>query len=214
MRRHRTALILPALLVPLAALMGGWAIVTMDDVPDFAEAGKPLPLSFMVRQHGAEPMKGIRPTLEARSGATVVRADARPGTTAGQYVATLALSQPGDWTLTVNSGHGASKVTLLPIQVVPAGARPPAPPSDYERGRRLFVGKGCIGCHTREEGGLKGGETIGPMLTGKRWQAEFLARFLANPAANPTNTGTFRMPNLGLKPAEISALTAFLNGGR
>ena len=43
-----------------------------------------------------------------------------------------------------------------------------------------------IGCHTRDEGGLDGGETIGPVLTGKRWQAEFLARFLANPAANST----------------------------
>jgi mono/diheme cytochrome c family protein len=216
MARRSYALVLPALLLlpPLGALLGGWATVTVDDLPDYVETGKPLTVSFMVRQHGVSPMKGVHPTIEARSGGSTARAEASPGQETGQYVAALTLAQPGDWTVTIHSGHGNSELTLLPIRAIPAGANAPAPPVEFERGRRLFVSKGCVGCHTRDEGDIAGGETIGPALTGKRWQAEFLHRFLADPAANATHTGTFRMPNLGLKQREIAALVEFLNGRR
>lgn len=210
MARRPYALFLPALLL-LPALRGGWATVTVDDLPDFVKAGKPLTLSFMVRQHGVSPMKGLHPTLEARTGGTTARAEAEPAKEAGRYVAVIALRQPGDWTITINSGWGNSKLTLLPITAISAGGSTPAAPAEHERGRRLFVAKGCVGCHTRDEGDLQGGETIGPGLTGKRWQAEFLGRFLADPAANATRSGTFRMPNLGLRQVEIASLVAFLN---
>jgi len=213
MARRPYALLLPALLFlpPVAALMGGWATVTVDELPDFVDCGKPLTLTFMVRQHGVTPLKGVHPTIEARSAGAVARADARPGRVDGQYVAELALRDPGDWTITINSGWGTSKLTLLPIRAISSGSPAPAAPAEDERGRRLFVSKGCIGCHTRAEGNVPGGETIGPVLTGKRWQAEFLRRFLADPAANATHSGAFRMPNLGLKQGEIAALVAFLN---
>ena len=35
---------------------GGWAVITVDDLPDSVEAAKPIPLSFMVRQHGMTPL--------------------------------------------------------------------------------------------------------------------------------------------------------------
>jgi cytochrome c2 len=216
MPRRSYSLLLPALLlVPsLGALMGGWATVTVDELPDFVEAGKPLTISFMVRQHGVTPMKGVHPTLEARAGGYTARAAAEPGKTDGRYVAVLELRQPGDWTITINSGWGNSKLTLLPIRAVPAAVQAPATLTEYERGRRLFVSKGCVGCHTRDEADVSAGETIGPVLTGKRWQSDFLKRFLADPAAYATHTGTFRMPNLDLKQAEIARLVAFLNAER
>ena len=55
---------------------------------------------------------------------------------------------------------------------------------------------------------------IGPVLTGKRYEAAWLRKFLADPAANATHTGTFRMPNLGLKESEIASLAAFVNAER
>jgi cytochrome c2 len=213
MARRSAALLLPAfLLLPsLGALMGGWATVTVDDLPDYVETGKSLTLTFMVRQHGVTPLKGVHPTLEARSGGNTARADAETGRVDGQYVATLRLAQPGDWTITINSGFGSSKLTLLPIRAIASPGVAPVALADDERGRRLFVSKGCIGCHTRADVDVGGGETIGPVLTGKRWQADFLRRFLADPAGNATHTGSFRMPNLGLKQAEIAYLAAFLN---
>lgn len=214
MPRRADALLLPALLlVPLlSAHPGGWATITVDHLPDFVVAGKPLPLNFMVRQHGVTPLKGIHPTIEARSGNNSAQAAAAPGKEAGRYEAQISLREPGDWTITINSGFGSSKLTLLPIHVVATDSPAPKPLADDEQGRRLFVSKGCIGCHTRADVDVGGGEVIGPVLTGKRWQTEFLHKFLADPAANATHTGTFRMPNLGLSQVEIAYLAKFLNG--
>lgn len=216
MPRRSYALLLPALLlVPLfGRAMGGWATVTVEDVPDYVEAGKPLPLKFMIRQHGVTPLNGIHPTIEARSGGNAARAAAEPGKEAGQYVAALTLREPGEWTITINSGFGNSKLTLLPIRAIAAGSPAPVALAADERGRRLFVSKGCVGCHTRNDVDVGEGAMIGPVLTGKRYEAAWLRKFLADPAANATHTGTFRMPNLGLKESEIASLAAFVNAER
>src|SRR5688572_10538312 len=47
---------------------GGWAVVKVQKVPDAWIAGKPLQLTWEVRQHGETPLHDLRPTLEARSG--------------------------------------------------------------------------------------------------------------------------------------------------
>src|SRR5947199_50889 len=74
----------------------------------------------------------------------------------------------------------------------------------------LFVAKGCVTCHVHGDIEGSGTVAVGPELTGRRWPAEYLKLFLANPAIAP-RSGTFRMPDLGLKPQEIAALAAFLN---
>ena len=45
-------------------------------------------------------------------------------------------------------------------------------------------------------------------LTGKRFQPDYLRKFLADPSIKPAE-----MPNLKLKEDEIEALAAFLNKG-
>ena len=216
MARRPYALLLPALLLaPLfGRVMGGWATVTVEDLPDYVEAGKPLPLTFMVRQHGVTSLSGLHPTIEARSGSHTARATAEPGKVDGQYKAALALREPGEWTITINSGFGNSKLVLLPIRAIAAGSPAPVALALDERGRRLFVSKGCVGCHTRNDVEIGQGAMIGPVLTGKRYEGAWLRKFLADPAANATHTGSFRMPNLGLKESEIASLAAFVNAGR
>ena len=217
MRRRPYQLLLPALLLLPGApvLRGGWATITVDHLPDYAVVGKPLTLTFMVRQHGVTPLKGLRPTLEARAGRLQARAEATAGKTAGQYVVSVALPEAGDWTLTIHSGFGDSKLTLLPLRAQLAEAAAPAAPAEPELGRQLFVSKGCVGCHVRAEADLADGGEIGPSLTGKRYAADYLKRFLADPAIpDRPRSGTFVMPNLELKQAEISALVAFLNAER
>ena len=56
--------------------MGGWAVVTVLKIPDAWAAGKPLILSWQVRQHGVSPLDGLRPVIEARSGLQVVKGTA------------------------------------------------------------------------------------------------------------------------------------------
>ena len=203
-------LFLPA----LRFFAGGWAVVTLDQLPDHFVATRPVTLSFVVRQHGVTPLNNVRPTLDARSGGRQVAARVERGSRDGQYVASFSIPEPGEWTVAIYSGWGNSRLTLLPIRAVAPGSAQPVALAAADRGRQLFVAKGCVGCHIRKEAELDQGESIGPALTGKRYQAEFLSRFLADPAGNATNTGTFRMPNLGLQPAEIASLAAFLNSER
>lgn len=205
---------LPALLLftPLGALVGGWATVTVDQLPDRLIVRQPSTLTFMVRQHGVTPLKGVHPTLEARSGNRSVSGAVQPGKRDGEYVASYTIPAAGDWTLIIYSGWGTSKLTLLPIRAVEPGSAQPVALAATELGRHLFVAKGCVGCHVRREAELEQGGEFGPGLTGKRWATDWLQRFLADPSMpDRPRTGSFVMPNLGLRPSEIAALVAFLN---
>jgi mono/diheme cytochrome c family protein len=207
--------------------LGGWAVVTVDDLPDYVVAGRPVRLSFVVRQHGMQRLDGLRPRIDATSGSASLSVNAQPSsatsadrsldTATGRYVATLNLSKPGEWTVTIHSGFGA-QTTTLPLRAVERGAAPPRALSDVERGRRLFIAKGCFNCHVNTEVTTAASGRIGPELTGRRYPPAALANFLAHPDSvqltQLPRTGPFRMPNLGLKEREIASLVAMINGGR
>jgi len=201
---------LPALLVlPLIGAYGGWAAITVEDLPDYGVARQAMNLTFTVRQHGFEKLRGLEPRIEARaSGAATTTAMAQPGKEVGQYTAQLVLPQGGEWTITVHSGFGNSRVTLVPIQVTEPNAPAPAALLAGERGRRLFVAKGCVTCHLHRDVKGSGTVAVGPDLTTRRLAPEYLQRFLADPAITGSSN---RMPNLNLKQAEIAALIAFLD---
>lgn len=200
----------PRLLLPLfASVFGGWAAVTLDDVPDYLVAGQPATLTYTVRQHGVEPMSGLNASIEARSGDLAATA---PVTAAGKgrYSATLNLTRPGNWTLTITTGFWPRQVTL-PMQVIAAGTAAPVL-ADAQRGQRLFTGKGCYTCHVHRDVPTEGVQ-YGPNLSDRRFDAAWLAQFLADPPKALRARGSQKMmPNLELKPKEIAALVAFLNG--
>ena len=213
MQRRRWYVVFPALLLlpALVRVLGGWAVITVDQLPDHLAVGAPVTLGFMVRQHGLTPLDKLSPRLEARASGQAVTAAVTPGKAVGEYLATFTIPQPGDWTITILSGFGNSKVTLLPIQALAKGASPAAL-SDAERGRRLFVAKGCVSCHIRNEMDVAL-EGLAPVLSGRKYSSDSLLKFLANPASVPSRTGK-EMPNLGLKPAELTALAAYINSER
>lgn len=196
----------------VAASWGGWAVITLDDVPDAVVSGKPVTLTFTVRQHGHTLLDNLRPSIDAQARGTHIRADAVPAGGKGRYTSTFTLPDTGQWRLTINSGWGTSHVDLEPIAVIGPGQSSPAYATG-ERGRRLFVAKGCVTCHLHSDVAGSGVVQVGPALTALRLPADFLQKFLADPSILPpaqqTNGG---MPNLELKPAEITALVAFLNG--
>jgi mono/diheme cytochrome c family protein len=212
------ALLRPFLrLLPLSATLavaaGGWAVITLDDLPDAIAAGKPVTLTFTVRQHGHTPLDNLRPSIDASlAGGEHIRADAVPAGEKGRYRSTLTLPDTGQWRLTVNSGFGSSRVDLDPIAVTGPGQAAPVY-AQAERGRRLFVAKGCVTCHLHGAVAGSGVVQVGPALTAMRLPADFLQKFLADPSIlPPTNASSGGMPDLGLKPAEITALVAFLGG--
>ena len=193
------------LVVPLlAAGFGGWAAVTVETLPDYAVVGQPLRLAFTIRQHGVTLLPDLKPTIEFGTGGSGPVA-ASPGKAKGQYEATFALAQPGQTEITINSGFGRSRVTLLALTVVPAGASAPTPPTEFERGRRLFVAKGCFNCHAQRDIEAQPIGAIGPDLTDRHLPAEYLRQQIGSPLS------TGRMPNLELQPVEIAAIIGFLN---
>jgi mono/diheme cytochrome c family protein len=201
-----------ALLALLTLNLGGWAVITVEDLPDQIPVGQPVTLEFTVRQHGHTPLSNLNPRLTAVAGQDQVSAAVQPGPSAGRYRASLTLPHAGAWTITVYSGFGNSNVTLMPVPAVsPDRAAPEI--ASAERGRRLFVAKGCITCHVHPEVPASGVVNVGPDLTGRRFTGDYLQRFLADPnIATTRGAGGFEMPNLNLAPREIAALAAFING--
>jgi mono/diheme cytochrome c family protein len=97
----------------------------------------------------------------------------------------------------------------------PATVPPPAATPTVDlvaQGRALFVAKGCVSCHRHaavpDSGPFRGDDV--PDLSAPRSDAEFLRRWLTNPAAMKPDT---YMPRLTLSNPEIDALVAFLGHG-
>jgi hypothetical protein len=192
---------------------GGWAVVTVEDLPEHFLAGKATTLTFSVRQHGNRLLGGLTAGVAARSGSRIVEAPATPKET-GYYAATLTVPEPGDWTISVYSGFGPGAVTLLPVKVIQAGsAEIPLPPE--LRGRHLFVAKGCNTCHSHGSVTLRPNAPtgLGADLTDKRYSDVLLAKILTDPSMLPP-AGIWTMPDLNLRSQEVAALVAFINKPR
>jgi hypothetical protein len=203
----RRALPLLALLPTLGLTAGGWTVTTLDDLPDHFVATRPTPLAFAVRGHGKEAIGGLTARIEARSGDTRVVAPASESRMRdGHYTASLALPHGGAWVLTIHNGFGRESIELPPIAAALPREQAPAPLAAAERGRRLFVAKGCVTCHERVD--------VGPRLAGRRYDVAWLTRFLDHPQqVRPAPEGRPQMPRLGLSQREIASLVAFVNGG-
>ena len=213
---------------------GGWAVVKVSKIPDAWDAGKPLQLSWQVRQHGIHsmgPEANLRPTLEARSGSRVVRGTAAFHTEEGWrgFRGTIVFPTTGEWQVTINSGFGDARAVLVPWRVVDSVRTIRGTVeehlatlgvdrfSEVERGRRLFVSQGCVSCHVHrsvEIAGQMSTRTFGPELTDRRLPADYLGKFLANPSIKPPTAGKPRMPDLDMREKEIIPLVAFLTAER
>ncbi len=205
----RFMLPLLALFVVTAVYAGGWAIITLNEFPDYAVAGKPLNLSFTVRQHGVTLLSGLHPSLRATGGGGVrINATATASRTPGEYTAALTLPEAGEWTITVTSGFMDSAITLPTLKVIASGAPVPTAFSSATRGVRLFTAKGCVGCHRHIEVNPERAADPKFDLTARRFPPDYLKKFLADPSIK-----TADMPNLKLKDDEIDALAAFIDKG-
>jgi mono/diheme cytochrome c family protein len=206
MTRRLVRLAVPACVVlpGLPFLLGGWATTTVEDLPDYAVVGQPLTLTFTVRQHGLRPLDGLTPRVEALGGRDLRRFSAtKVGSVSGRYMSTVTIPRAGNWIITIHSGFGNSRTTLMPLAAISRGSRPPSPLSDAEQGRRLFAAKGCFTCHVEVK--------TGPDLFAKRYTKEYVSQVVANPASVfAGRQGGSQMPNLNLKPREIAALAAYV----
>jgi hypothetical protein len=190
--------------------MGGWAVVTVKELPEYFVAGQQYTIEFQVRQHGRTLLSGLRPELLIA--APAAREIVIPGvarSAPGSYAVTFTPPAEGDVRLTIRSGFGNSDLRLYPQTVVASGGARPALAA-RDRGQMLFVAKGCNVCHAnsdltdRPENQVL---TVGPELGGRHLARELVVAKLKNPASQI-------MPDLGLNDAEVAAIAAFLSGDR
>lgn len=92
----------------------------------------------------------------------------------------------------------------------------PGEDGDAERGKSLFLNKGCLSCHSMDEYSVPGepGKRFGPNLSNQRSKlgekgAEWLYTWLKNPKSYHANS---RMPDVRLTDDEAKHLTAYLMG--
>lgn len=188
---------------------GGWAVITVEDLPQQLIVAAPTALTFSVRQHGIRLLNGLPARVSAVSDGRLIEATVVPGEP-GYYKASLTVPRAGAWRLTIQSGFGASAVTLMPIRAIAEGTPPPAVPL-AQRGLDLFVAKGCNSCHYHGDTKAQPMARVGEDLTDKRYSDGLLAKMLEEPSIIPKTQQLWTMPNLGLKREEISALVAFIN---
>jgi hypothetical protein len=198
----------------LTARAGGWAVITVADLPEQIVAGEPTTFGFAVRQHAARLLTGLQGRVTARSGSRSVTGTVTPKD-GGQYAAALTLPAPGEWVITIDSGFMNSAVRLLPMKAV-ARSTPHVPLALMERGRQLFVAKGCQTCHVHRDVPSQLHVPVGSDLSDKRYSDVLLAKLLADPSIVPPSAtyGPFTMPDLQLQQTEIAALVAFINAPR
>jgi mono/diheme cytochrome c family protein len=190
-----------------AASTGGWATITVEDLPDYLVVQQPVKLTFSIRQHGVELKTGLSPAVEASNGDARLRVAATPAGKPGYYSAAFSPDRAGEWSIGIHSGFLDSRIALSPITATPRGTAL-LPVSNPERGRRLFVAKGCVTCHSTPTGNLAATQSIARDVTQRQYPAGYLKRFLADPSISPNARG--RMPNLNLKEQEIAALASYV----
>jgi mono/diheme cytochrome c family protein len=199
----------------LNTLAGGWAVITLKDLPENFVVGKPAALTFWVRQHGVSLTDGLSPTIDlSRKAGPTLKVNAKATGLPGEYKAAVILPDAGEWTIRINSNLFGD-LTLLPVNAVPVEGSAPLRSSPVARGEQLFVAKGCISCHVNKEVASKNLVDVGPELTGKRFPSDWLKSFLANPEKTSGKAPEYgSMPNLNLDKEEIDALAAFINRDR
>lgn len=123
--RSRIALVLALLLsliltVPVFA--GGWALISLDELPTNVIAGQPVKVGFTVLQHGKTPMTDLTPTISAsldQEAKIVVeaKAEGKPG----HYTAVLTFPKEGDWVWVIEAFTMSQKMPVLSVGVPPKG---------------------------------------------------------------------------------------------
>ena len=124
--------LLLALILTIPVFAGGWAVITLDELPTDVVAGEELTIGFTVCQHGIRPMDGLDPSVTARlpTGEEFVvaaEADDKPG----HYTARLTFPQEGKWEWSIQAFTMDQPMPALQVTAsTAAAANPPAAKSE------------------------------------------------------------------------------------
>lgn len=115
------------LLLATPAKAGGWAVVTVDELPPYVHAGEPMTLGFTVRQHGQHPVNLENVVLTATQVSTkeMLTFTARQEGATGHYAVEVLLPTAGtwDWSIQPDRFASASMVLLTVLEAKPTAPK-------------------------------------------------------------------------------------------
>ena len=115
-RRSIMLALVLSLILTFPAFAGGWAVITLDELPSNVVAGQPLTIGFTVLQHGQTPLTGLSPTITTNlykeEEFTVT---AGPEGKPGHYAATLTFPKEGDWQWSIQAFTMDQSMPLLSV---------------------------------------------------------------------------------------------------
>jgi mono/diheme cytochrome c family protein len=115
-----------SLMIP--AFGGGWAVATLDRLPERVIAGEPVSIGFMLRGHGVTPVTTGGLSIEANHVESGERlsASAASGDSEGHYTAVLTFPRSGAWEWGVSMGPYSFTQSMPTLEVLPAELASPA----------------------------------------------------------------------------------------
>jgi hypothetical protein len=139
MTRKRLLVSMFVLLAVLAAgpvLAGGWAVITLDNLPGEIHAGESVHLSFMVRQHGQTPVHflggsdiPVEPVVSGtnvKTGETIEITAVADKSEVGRFYADIVFPSEGEWSWTIAPNPLAGTTEFAPLAILPAVKAPAA----------------------------------------------------------------------------------------
>lgn len=135
------AAFMTTLLIPLRVGAGpsnDHATITLTTVPDRPVAAEDTRLTIVIKDKRQQPVGNASVLVRAdmvmagmagmQHGSAGPTATAKPSEKPGEYLATLRLTDPGDWRISVTTGHSSAefKVTALPPQLQNSAATNPS----------------------------------------------------------------------------------------
>lgn len=120
-----------ALALSSPALAGGWAVTTLDSVPDAFDAGQTYSIGYTIRQHGVTPVSVDRTEIRVTHSDSGKRLSFRgvPEGPVGHYVAKVTIPAAGTWTWDVTQGPFEAQPLGTITVSVPGSAALAAPPA-------------------------------------------------------------------------------------
>ncbi len=108
-----------------SAQAGGWATLTLSELPMEVVAERPFTIEFSVRGHGKTLITGLDATVTAvhQASGTKVVAEAKDASEAGFYAATIALPESGEWhwEITAFGTYSMPPLTVNEVAAVASG---------------------------------------------------------------------------------------------
>ncbi|MBL8050535.1 MAG: hypothetical protein JNM46_04880, partial [Anaerolineales bacterium] len=96
--------LLLTLIFTIPVFAGGWAVITLDELPTDVVAGEEFTIGFTVLQHGKTPMTDLSPIIIANLDKDnqfklIAKEEGKPG----HYIATLTFPKEGEWNWTIEA---------------------------------------------------------------------------------------------------------------